>query len=352
MPGITVIGSGHFVPGKPVTNHDLAKVMDTSDEWIKRRTGIEQRHFAEDDEGASDLGAKAAEVAIENAGIDKSDIDYIICATMTPDYIFPGSGGLIGKLLGIDGTPALDIRQQCAAMPFAFQVANGLVQSGAAETILVVGVEAHAGFMPWADWDILYGEREGDVDEELRARATRHRGTAIIFGDGAGALIMRKSEDDNGGLLGVEVHTSGADAQRIYMSAGGFRRRPFFHPDQFKNEEHYPRMDGRELFKTAVTKLPEVVRSLCAKHDVTLDDIDLFVPHQANDRINNAVGEALGLAPEKVASNIAKFGNTSGATIPILLDEVRRDGRAKRGDLLCFPALGAGLHWGAALMRL
>ena len=353
MPGITVIGSGHFAPGAPVTNHDLARVMDTNDEWITRRTGISQRHYAGEGEGCSDFAKVAAERAIEDAGIDKSEIDYIVFATMTPDYIFPGSGGLLGAKLGITGVPALDIRQQCAAMPFAFQVADGLVASGAASTILVVGAEAHAGFMPWNDWERLRNPSlPGEVSEEERARATKHRGLACIFGDGAGALIMRASKVPGHGLLDVEIHTDGDLATSIFIKGGGFRRLPYWSPEMFEADEHIPYMDGKELFKSAVSRLPEVCRSLCAKNDVELGEIDLFVPHQANQRINSAVATALKVNVDKVASNIARYGNTSGATIPILLDEVRREGRAKEGDLLCFLALGAGLHWGAALMRL
>lgn len=351
MPGITVVGSGSFAPGRAVTNHDLAKVMDTNDEWIQRRTGIRERHYAAEGQGCSDIAYEAARRAMTDAKVDPSDIDYIIFATMTPDYIFPGSGGLLGARLGIVGTPALDIRQQCAAMPFAFQVADGLVAAGAAETILVVGAEAHAGFMPWHDWEVLYGEVEREIPDDDRERATRHRGLAVIFGDGAGALVMKKAPEGRG-LIGTKVHTDGELAQKIYISGGGFRSRPYFTPTMYHDEEHIPRMDGRELFKSAVTKLPEVCRALCSEHEISLDDIDLFIPHQANERINKAVGEALGIDPNKVASNIERYGNTSGATIPILLDEVRREGRAKEGDLVCFLALGAGLHWGAALMRM
>ncbi len=352
MPGITVVGSGSFAPGEPVPNKALMRVMDTNDEWIRRRTGIEQRHFAGEGQGASDLALEAAKRAIDSAGLTPADIDYIIFCTMTPDYLFPGSGGLLGAKLGIHGVPALDIRQQCAAMPFAFQVADGLCMSGAAQNILVVGAEAHAGFMPWDDWDVVLGKKDGDIPADVHERATRHRGLAVIFGDGAGALVMRRTETEGHGLIGSELHTDGDLYDKIYIEGGGFRRRPYWNDDMFSQELHIPSMDGRDLFRHAVTKLPEVVRSLCDKHGVSLDDIDFFLPHQANDRINQHVAKSLKIPPEKVASNIAKYGNTSGATIPILFDEVYREGKVKRGDLLCFIALGAGLHWGASLMRL
>ncbi len=352
MAGITIIGSGKHLPGAPVTNAALSRVMETTDEWVKKRTGIEQRHFADEGEGASDLAVGAAQKALESAELRADELDYIIFCTMTPDHSFPGSGGLLGAKLGIPGVPALDIRQQCCAMPFALQVANGLVVSGAAKTILIVGAEAHAGFMPWKDWDVLYGNSDRAVDPADFDRGTRHRGLAILFGDGAGALIVRASGDATRGFIGAELHSDGRDAKQIYIEGGGFRRRPYWSPQMFEREEHIPSMGGRELFKTAVTRLPEVVRSLTKKHGVALTEIDWFIAHQANDRINVAVTEALGVDPARVPSNIARYGNTSAGTIPILMDEMFRDGRLKRGQLLCFLALGSGLHWGAALMRL
>lgn len=353
MPGITIIGTGRYVPGEPVTNEALSRVMDTSDAWIKQRTGIAQRHFAPDGVGASDLAVEASRRAITQAGLAPADIDYIVFATMTPDFPFPGPGALLGAKLGIPGVPALDIRQQCCAMPFAFQVADGLVATGAATTVLVVGAEAHAGFMPWDDWDVVEGRAPvREIDPVVRDRATRHRGLAVIFGDGAGALVMRKHPLPGRGLIGVATKSDGRGVKQIYIEAGGFTRRPHLAPSMVEQELHIPRMEGRELFKNAVTKLPEIVRSLCAAHGVTLDEVDWFLAHQANDRINGAVRDALGVPAEKVPSNIARYGNTSGATIPILVDELVQDGKLRPGQLLCFLALGAGLHWGAALMRL
>lgn len=353
MPGITIIGSGRHVPGPAVTNEQLARVMDTTDEWVKQRTGIAERHFAPDGVGCSDLAAIAAKEALASAKLDASDIDFIVFATMTPDYLFPGSGGLLGSKIGIAGVPALDIRQQCAAIPFGLQVADSLVSSGAAKRVLLVGAEAHAGFMPWDDWDLVYGEREGKPDPVAYDRATRHRGLAVVFGDGAGALVLEKHPDANAGrgFLGAKLHTDGNLVKQIFIEGGGFRRRPYWSPAMFEQELHIPQMAGRELFKHAVTKLPEVVRALLVEHKVTIDDVDWFIAHQANDRINNAVRDALKIDPAKVPSNIANYGNTSGGTIPILYDEMIRDGRIQPGQLICFLALGAGLNWGAALMR-
>jgi 3-oxoacyl-[acyl-carrier-protein] synthase-3 len=352
MPGITILGSGRHTPEKAISNAALARVMDTNDDWIRQRSGIEQRHFAPDGVGASDLAVPASQRAIEAAGLAPEDIDYIIFNTMTPDYVFPGSGALLGAKLGIAGVPALDVRQQCAAMPFSFQVADGLVSAGAARHVLVVGAEAHAGFMPWSNWDLLEGDQDGRASDDEYALATRHRGLSVLFGDGAGALVMAKSDVAQGGLLGCMVHSDGRLHDALRVQAGGFRRRPALSTAMIANEEHIPSMNGRDLFKAAVQRLPKVVRALCARHDVALESVDWFLAHQANDRINHAVVDALKVPAHKVPSNIARYGNTSGATIPILFDELRREGKVQRGQLLCFLALGAGLNWGAALMRL
>ncbi len=349
--GITILGTGHHVPGVPVTNDQLSAVMETSDEWIYPRTGIKQRHFVAEGEGVSDLALKASQRALANAGVDAEEVDFIVFATMTPEFIFPGAGGLLGAKLGIPRVPALDIRQQCAAMPFGMQVANGLVATGAAKTVLLVGADAHAGFMPWEDWDVLYGESDRPVSQEAMERGTRHRGLAVLFGDGAAAMVLREGGEDRG-FLGADLHTDGRLFDRIYIASGGFRSRPYFTPEMYEREEHIPKMQGRDLFKVAVTELSRSVRTVCEKCDVTLDDVDWFIAHQANDRINGAVRQALKLPESKVPSNIAKYGNTSAATIGLLLDELRRGGEVKEGQLICFLALGSGLNWGSVLMRL
>lgn len=326
--------------------------MDTSDDWIRQRTGIEQRHFAPDGCGASDLALPACHAAIESAGLTPRDIDYILFNTMTPDYVLPGSGVLLGSKLGIPGVPALDLRQQCAAVPFSLQVADGLLSIGAARNILMVGAEVHAGFMPWRNWQLLEGSQEGIASDSEFAFATEHRGVSILFGDGAGALVLGKARVEGHGLLAVQTHSDGRAHDALRIEAGGFRKRPFFDQQTLDKDEHIPRMNGRDLFKSAVQRLPQVVRDVCRPHVSSLDDIDWFIAHQANDRINQAVKEALDLPDDKVPSNIARYGNTSSATIPILMDELLRDEKVRRGQLVCFLALGAGLNWGAALMRL
>lgn len=351
MSRLSIIGTGRYLPGPPVTNKQLERVMDTKDEWIRQRTGIAQRHFAPEGVGASDLAFEASKIALENAGIKASDIDYVLLGTMTPDYFFPGSGALLGARLGIAGKPALDIRQQCAAMIYGFQVAQGLFDSKQADTILLVGAEAHAGFMPWRSWDLLYADEDRKAPQDEYDFATKHRGLAVIFGDGAGALVLRRAKESGRGLLGVKIHSDGNDAEQLFIPVG-FRRRPYISHELIDQEVHMPQMLGQELFKNAVTKLPRVVRELCEEHGVQLEQIDWFVAHQANDRINNAVRMALRVPASKVPSNIARYGNTSAGTIPILLDELYRAGTLKEGQLVCFLALGTGLHWGAALMRL
>jgi 3-oxoacyl-[acyl-carrier-protein] synthase III len=348
--GLSIIGTGRYLPGRPYTNDDLACVMDTSDAWIRQRTGIAQRHYCPEGLGASDLALHAARAALDDAGRAPGDVDYVLFNTMTPDHLFPGSGALLGDALGCTGAPALDLRAQCAAMIYSLQLADALLASGSARTLLIVGAEAHAGFMPWRDWDVLEGETTRRPDPEAWERANAHRALAVLFGDGAGAMVVERAGRPEAGLLAVDLHTDGSDAKKLYIPAG-FRTRPALSQRTLDELEFVPRMVGGEVFKHAVTKLPRSVQAVCDRAGVRLEDVDLFIAHQANQRINEAVRERLGLPPEKVPSNIERYGNTSAATIPILLDELRREGRVQPGQLLCFLALGAGLHWGAALLR-
>jgi 3-oxoacyl-[acyl-carrier-protein] synthase-3 len=350
MLGFEIIGTGHYVPGPPVTNDDLSRVMDTSDDWVFKRSGIRRRHYAPEGSGCSDLAVEASRRAIEAAKIDASEIDYVVFATMTPDYVFPGSGALLAHKLGLRGVPALDIRQQCAAMLFGMQLVDGLVKSGAARTILFVGAEAHAGFMPWEDWDALDPRTGREASVEQKQRANKHRALAVLFGDGAGALVFRATERD-AGLRGIKLHTDGGAAKLLYVEGGGFRRRPYWKHTDYDEQRYIPTMDGRELFKFAVTKLPEAARAVCAETKTPLDAIDWFLAHQANSRINEYVREQLDVPAAKLPSNIERFGNTSAGTLPILIDEQMRAGALKHGDLCMLLALGAGVHWGCALVR-
>jgi 3-oxoacyl-[acyl-carrier-protein] synthase-3 len=349
MSGFSILGTGRHLPGRPYTNHDLARVMDTDDAWIFQRTGIRQRHYCPEGIGASDLALPAAQQALEAASLAPEDIDYVLFNTMTPDHVFPGSGPILAAKLGCKGVPALDLRTQCAAMIYSVQVADALIRSGQARHVLIASAEAHAGFMPWTDWDILEGTTDRRPTEAALARATKHRGLAILFGDGAGAVVVSGGKPGTG-VLAVDVHSDGAHADKLVIPAG-FRTRPFVSQRTVDEDLMIPTMAGRDVFKHAVTKLPASVRASCAKAGVKLDQIDWFIAHQANIRINEAVREALGVPAEKVPCNIERYGNTSAATIPILMDEMRRDGRLQPGQLLCFLALGAGIHWGSAIVR-
>ncbi|MCA9586367.1 MAG: 3-oxoacyl-ACP synthase [Myxococcales bacterium] len=350
MAGFEVIGTGHYVPGPAVTNDALARVMDTSDDWIYQRSGIRQRHFCPEGKAASDMALEAAKRAIEAARISPKEIDYIIFATMTPDYIFPGSGAVLAAKLGLEGTPALDIRQQCAAMIFGLQLIDGLIKGGAAKTILFVGAEAHAGFMPWSDWDVVMGESDRTLTDAEKQKINEHRALAVLFGDGAGALVFRATDRD-AGLVAAKVHTDGRYAETLYVPGGGFRTRPYWKGDMYDKQEYIPRMDGRELFKFAVTKLPKTARALCEDTKTPIESIDLFLAHQANARINSYIREQLGVPVEKMPMNIERFGNTSAGTLPILIDELTHAGTLRREQLTMFLALGAGIHWGCALVR-
>jgi len=350
--GISIIGTGHYLPGRPYTNLDLARVMDTTDEWVVQRTGIVQRHYCPEGSGVSDLAVVAAQRALAAAGKKPEDVDYIIFNTMTPDHFFPGSGALLGAKLGCPGVPALDVRQQCAAQLFSLQVARGLLESGAAKCVLIAAAEAHAGFMPWSgnDWDILEGTTDRKPSPEDWDRATRHRGFAVIFGDGAGAFVVERCEDEVAGIRALDLKTDGRYVEQLVFPIG-FRTRPFVSEKVLAQEMHLPTMAGRDVFKHAVTKLPASILAACERANVSVADIDWFVAHQANARINEAVRDRLKIDPAKVPSNIERCGNTSTATIPILMDEMVLDGRLKKGQLLCIFALGAGLHWGSMILR-
>ena len=346
-----IVGTG-FVTGEHlVKNDDLARLMDTSDQWIRERSGVEQRYYVEAGTATSDLALGAARKALDDAGVQASEIDYIVFATMTPDHYFPGCGGILQSKLGIGHVPALDIRQQCTGFIYGLQVSDALLRSGQAKTLLLVGAEVHTGFMPWTQWDYLFGIPGAPApSEEEKAWNTKFRDRTVLFGDAAGAAVLRASEGESG-LLGFQVHSDGAAFRSLYVPAVGFAQRPYVTPEDYKAGRHIPEMNGREVFKMAVRRMPEVIRELCAKQGVSVGDIDLLIAHQANLRINEMVQKTLELDDSRVYNNIQRYGNTTAATIPIALDECRKAGRVKPGQLVCFVGLGAGFHWGAALMR-
>jgi 3-oxoacyl-[acyl-carrier-protein] synthase-3 len=345
-----ILGSG-FVTGEHlVKNEALAKLMDTSDAWIRERSGIEQRYFVEKGTATSDLGLRAAQKAIADAGIDKSEIDYIVFATMTPDHYFPGCGAILQNKLGLGHVAAIDIRQQCTGFIYGLQVGDAMIRSGNAKTVLLVGAEVHSGFMPWTQWEYLFGNGGEAPSEEEKAWNTKFRDRTVLFGDAAGACILRGVEGERG-LLGFQVHSDGNDFQSLYVPSCGFAQRPYVTDEDFREGRHIPEMNGKQVFKLAVTRMPQAVREVCARAGIEPRQLDLLIAHQANLRINEAVQKSLELTDSQVFNNIQRYGNTTAATIPIAFDEARRAGKVREGGLVCFVGLGAGFHWGAALMR-
>lgn len=346
-----VKGSGFVVGEHLVPNARFEKIMHTSDQWIRERSGIEQRYFVADGTSTSDLGARASKIAMEQAGVGPQDIDYVVFATMTPDHYFPGCGSIMQSKLGLRNIPALDIRQQCTGFVYALQVSDALLKSKVAKTLLLVGAETHSPFMPFSDWPTILGLADNEPTPEQRALHTSVRDRAVLFGDAGGAIVLQREDDETErGLIDFELHADGTGYNKLYVPSG-MAHRPYVSPEIINRLDHVPHMDGKFVFRMAVTKMPEVVRSLLARHNLTIDQIDHFIFHQANLRINEAVQVSLGIKPERIYNNIQKYGNTTAATIPIAYDECRRSGRIKRGDLLCFVGLGAGFHWGAALLR-
>ncbi len=342
-----------MVGEKTVTNEQMSKVCDTTDEWIRERSGIQQRYYVKEGTTTSDLATDAAKKALEDAKMSASEIDYIVCATMTPDYYFPGIGSMVQAKLGIGNVPALDIRQQCSGFIYGMQVCDALIRSGAAKRLLFIGAEVHTGFMPFSKsaWQLLMGDASVEVSQADRDWNSKFRHLIVLFGDAAGACIMGPTDDAKRGLLGYALHSDGKNVESLYVPSAGFAYRPYFDEAMAKEGRGVPVMDGKAVFKMAVTKMPEAVHEVCAKVGVTVDDISLVIPHQANLRISEAVQKALKLPDDRVYNNIHKYGNTTAATIPIAYDECKKSGRIKQGDLVCFVGLGAGFHWGAALMR-
>jgi len=338
-------GTGIATPPRVVTNHELALVMDTSDEWIVERSGVRERRFVERGVASSDLGAEAARAAIADAKLDAGEIDYIVCATMTPDTYFPGCGTLIQQKLGLPPLPALDIRQQCAGYAYGLQLVDALIRSGIARCVLLVGSDVHTSLM-------LEGRAEGPLPAEDVAWNSRFRHMVVLFGDAAGAMVFRAEEGSaERGILATALYGDGGQKGILFVPGAGSARRPWVTPEQIAAGETVPIMEGKQVFKLAVTKMPEVTRQVLADAGYGLADLDLLVMHQANLRINEFAQKALGLPDEKVHNNIQKYGNTTSATLPLAFHEARLEGKAPPGALVALTALGAGLHWGSVLLR-
>ncbi len=349
-----IAGIGSYVPERVVTNDELAKIMDTSDEWIQERTGIKTRHYGKKrKETSTTMGARAAEIAISRAGISKEDIDFIIFATLSPDYYFPGCGVLLQRELGITQTEcgALDIRNQCSGFVYGLSIADQFIKTGMYKNILLVGAEMHSMGLDYS---------------------TEGRNVTVIFGDGAGAVVIQPTEDENKGVLCTKLHSNGTYAEKLALinpgAHGGYHTDKLGEPvdygygnDEFESifvtqhmvthRQLFPYMDGQFVFKMAVVKFPEVIKEALDSVGLSQSDINMFIPHQANLRISSFVQHKLGLGDHQVWNNIQRIGNTTAASVPIALCEAVEAGAVKPGDLVCLAAFGSGFTWASALIR-
>jgi 3-oxoacyl-[acyl-carrier-protein] synthase-3 len=327
-----ILGLGHHVPDRVVTNDDLTRVMDTSDEWIQQRTGIRQRHFITADAGPADLGLRAAEAALLDAGVRAADLDLILLGTLSPDVDFPCSASLLQRHLGVRGMPAMDVRNQCSGFLYMLAVADKFIRTGGARRVLCVGAETHSTGLDLS---------------------TLGREVAVIFGDGAGAVVLGAEPDRRRGILSTHLHAEGRYAEKLMVECPTGRQRPRVTEDMLDapGSRLWPRMEGRYVFKHAVTRFPEVIREALDANGLTVADLDLLIPHQANLRISQLVAMGLELPEEKVFNNIDRYGNTTAGSIPIALHEAVLAGRVRTGDLVCLAAFGAGFTWASALIR-
>ena len=353
MTRAVIIGSGSEIAATRVTNDQMARILDTSDEWIRERSGVETRYFATPEIATSDLGVAAARKALAMAGVAAEEVDLVVFATMTPDHYFPGCGTLLQHKLGLRDVACFDIRQQCSGFLYGLQLADAQIRAGMARTVLLVGAEVHIGFMPWtrANFDYALGTSDVPPTKDEWEWNSRFRHLVVLFGDAGAAVVLRAAEDGERGVIDHVLHGAGADYQKLYVPGTGFKHRPYTDPEQFKRGDHIPVMDGRYVFKMATTKMLEVAQDVLKRNRLTTDEIKLVLMHQANKRINEYCQKALGLPDEKVPHNIHKYGNTTAATIPLLWDECARDGRIQPGDLVLMVAFGAGMTWGASLVR-
>lgn len=329
-----IIGLGHFVPENVVTNDELSQLMDTNDEWIRERTGIEERRWVKDSgETTSSMGIKAAKIAIERAGIDKDDIDFIIFATLSPDMYFPGPGVQVQHALDIKTVGALDIRNQCSGFVYAVSVADQFIKSGMYKNVLVIGSELHSHGLD---------------------KTTRGRGVSVIFGDGAGAALLTREEDTTKGILSTHLHSQGEHAEELVLIAPGMGKRwinDIIAENDPNDESYFPYMNGQFVFKNAVVRFSEVIMEGLQKNNLQVDDIDMLIPHQANLRISQFIQRKFRLEDDQVFNNIQKYGNTTAASIPIALTEAWEQGKVKEGDTVVLAAFGSGFTWGSVIIK-
>ena len=352
MPRAVIVGSGSQVAENRVTNDMLARLCDTSDAWIRERSGVETRYYVSPGTATSDLGVAAAKKALAHAGVPHEEVDLVVFATMTPDHFFPGCGSLLQTKLGLRSVPCFDIRQQCSGFLYGLELGDTHVRAGRARTVLLVGAEVHSGFMPWPNvqYEYMYGRSDVPPTPEEYAWNTRFRHLTVLFGDAAAAVVIQAAEGDRG-VLDHDLHADGADYEKLYVPGTGFKHRPYTDPGQFARGEHIPVMDGRYVFKMATTRMVEAAQEVMKRNGVGAADLKMVLMHQANKRINEHCQKALGLPDEKVWHNIERYGNTTAATIPLLWDECVRGGRITAGDLVLLVAFGAGMTWGASLVR-
>lgn len=325
-----IAGTGMFVPPKVVKNTDLEKLMDTSDEWIRQRSGIEERRHVDNGMQPSELAEKAALLAIKDAGCTAKDIDCILVATLSPEHGFPGTSAFLQHRLGLESTPAFDLRAQCSGFLYGLNTARAYIESGIYKRVLLVGCEVHSNGLDYT---------------------TRGRDVAVLFGDGAGAAVIEKAPDDRTGILSVHMHSQGEFANKLWMEYPAFGHKDFIPRGSFEDGSIYPKMEGRFVFKHAVSRMPEAVNEALEANGMEISDVDFFLFHQANLRINEHVAGHFGIPPEKTYNNIQKYGNTSAASIPILIDECRRTEKISRGSTVCMAAFGAGFTWASAIVR-
>jgi 3-oxoacyl-[acyl-carrier-protein] synthase-3 len=329
-----ISGLGYYVPENIVTNDDLSKIMDTNDEWIQERTGIkERRHIIRGEDTTTSMGVKAAEIAIQRANVAKEDIDFVIFATLSPDYYFPGPGVLVQRDLGLKTVGALDVRNQCSGFVYAISIADQYIKTGMYKNILVIGSEVHSTGLDMSD---------------------KGRGVSVIFGDGAGAAVLSREEDLNKGILSTHLHSEGQHAEELALIAPGMGKRwvtDIIADNDPNDESYFPYMNGQFVFKNAVVRFSEVINEGLEANDLQVSDIDLLVPHQANLRISQFIQQKFKLSDDQVYNNIMNYGNTTAASIPIALTEAWEKGKIKSGDVVVLAAFGSGFTWGSVIIR-
>ncbi len=349
--GAHIVGSGVGLPENVVTNDDLAHIMDTSNDWIVKRSGVHERRVASKGVGSAELGATAVQAAVEDAGLALSDVDALVSATMTPDHYAPGNAPLIQDRAGLGNVAAFDVRQQCAGFLYGMDLADMLISTERAETVVVVGAEVHRGYMPFgASLDILLGESDDDPTQDDYDAATAARAWSVLFGDGAAAMVFRPGTADTG-VLKSTLHTNGTLFDLIHVPGPGFIHSPWSSVEQIEQGLHSPQMNGRELFRQAVRLMPESVLAVLEDSPFSLDDVGLILAHQANQRILDGIQNQLGVSADRVPSNIATYGNTTAATLPLLYHDLAQADSFAADSLSAFTAFGAGAHWGALLYK-